>query len=107
MSTPVLTGICAAALLFALPVVGAAAALDASARAAGAADAAALAAADAALGWIEAEPCALAATVTNEVGVTLESCEVIPESGQVRIRVGVQTMFGRVAARSRAAPFVA
>lgn len=107
MSAPALMAVAAAALAIALPVVAAASALDASARAAGAADAAALAAADAALGWIESDPCTLARTVVSGVGVLLESCDVNLESGQVRIRVSVQTMFGRVAARSHAAPSVA
>lgn len=107
MSGPALIAVAAATLAFSLPIVGAAAALDASARAAGAADAAALAAADAALGWIEADPCALANTVVSAVDVALESCDVNLENGQVRISVSVQTMFGRVAARSHAAPPVA
>lgn len=107
MSAPALMAVAAAALAITLPVVAAASALDASARASGAADAAALAAADAALGWIESDPCTLASTVVSGVGVSLESCDVNLESGQVRIRVSVQTMFGRVAARSHAAPSVA
>lgn len=107
MSAPSLLAVAAASLTIAVAVVGAAAALDASARAAGAADAAALAAADAALGWIEADPCALANTVVSELGVSLEGCDVNLETGQVRIRVSVQTMFGGVAARSHAAASVA
>ncbi len=107
MSGPALIAVAAATLAITLPVVGAAVALDASARAAGAADAAALAAADAALGWIEADPCTIARTVVSEMNIALESCDVNLESGQVRIRVSVQTMFGRVAARSHAAPPVA
>ena len=102
-----LLGVAGAALALALPVVGAAAALDASARAAGAADAAALAAADAVLGWINHDPCAIAETVTHAADVWLESCETNLESGQVRISVSVQTMFGRVTARAHAAPSVA
>jgi hypothetical protein len=107
VSAPVLIGVAAASLALALPVLGAAAALEASARAAGAADAAALAAADAALGWIESEPCGIAEAVVGAAGVGLESCGVNLHSGQVRISVSVQTMFGRVTARAHAAPSVA
>lgn len=107
MSAPAMLGLAAATLALALPIVGAAAALDAAERAAGAADAAALAAADAALGWIDSDPCATAETVTSAVGVHLESCDVNLESGQVRISVSVQTMFGRVTERAHAVPSVA
>jgi hypothetical protein len=104
MSAPALLAVGAASMAIAVGVITAASALDASARASGAADAAALAAADAALGWIAAEPCALAAEVVIAVGVTLESCDADSVSGQVRVSVSVQTMFGRVVARARAAP---
>lgn len=107
MSAPVLLGIGVAAIALTLPIVGAAAALDASARAAGAADAAALAAADAALGWIDSDPCTIAETVVNAAQVRLDSCDANLESGQVRISVSVQTMFGRVTERAHAAPSVA
>ncbi|MCA0378973.1 MAG: hypothetical protein LCH36_05980 [Actinobacteria bacterium] len=107
MSVPVLVGVAAAALAIALPVVAAAAELDASARAAGAADAAALAAADAALGWVNSEPCDIAESVANAVGADLVGCEANLETGQVRISVSVQTMFRRVTARAHAAPSVA
>ena len=107
MSAPVLLGVAVAAIAITLPVLGAAAALDASARAAGAADAAALAAADAALGWIDSEPCVIAETVTNTAKVQLDNCNANLESGQVRISVSVQTIFGRVTARAHAVPSVA
>lgn len=107
MSAPAIVGIAGAALAAALPIVLASAALEASVRASGAADAAALAAADAALGWIEADPCALARQVTDAAAIRLDDCDVDPLHGQVRISVSVQTIFGRVVARARAAPPVA
>ena len=102
-----LVAIAASSLAMALPVAAAAAALDASSRASGAADAAALAASDALLGWIEADPCVLASEVASSVDVKLEACGADAESGQVRISVSVQTMFGRVHARAHAGPPVA
>lgn len=102
MSTPALLAVAAASLALALPVIVGAASLDAAIRASGAADAAALAAADAAHGWIEAEPCALAATVANSAGVSLETCEVELAEGDVRVVVGAQTALGRITAAARA-----
>ncbi len=107
MSVPAIVGVAGVALAAALSVLLASGALEASARASGAADAAALAAADAALGWIEAEPCALAREVAEAAAVQLDGCDVDRLHGQVRISVSVQTIFGRVGARARAAPPVA
>lgn len=104
MSVPVIAAAVGAALSIAIPVLGASAALDASARASGAADAAALAAADAALGWIEVDSCEIALEVARSADVRLDGCEVDLLNGQVRISVSVQTIFGRVEARARAAP---
>jgi len=107
MSAPSLLAVAGAALALALPVAAAAGAVESAVRAAGAADAAALAAADAESGWVEADPCELASTVAAAVDTTLESCEPDAASGQVRISLSVQTMFGRVTARARAGPEVA
>ncbi len=99
--------VAAAALAIGLPAVAGGSALVAAAEARGVADAAALAAADAASGLIEAEPCELAARLVGETSAQLANCEVNLNSGQVRVSVTVQTMFGSVAARSRAVPSVA
>lgn len=107
MSAPALAGVAAAALALGLTVVSAAQAIDGSARASGAADAAALAAADATLGWVEAPPCEMAATVVAAAGVQLQNCEADLANGQVRVGVSVQTIFGSVYAHARAGPSVA
>lgn len=93
-----------ATLALGLPVMSAAAALEAQQRAAGAADAAALAAADAASGWIGAEPCELAAEVAHAVGAELTGCLLEESSGEVRVRVIAATAFGPVESRARAGP---
>ncbi len=104
MSAPVLVSIAGATLALALPVVAASAALDASARAAGAADSAALAAADAALGWVQAEPCEIAARVADAARASLVQCDIDEAAGRVRVGVSAQTFLGGVHARARAGP---
>jgi len=104
VSAPAVVGIAGAALALALPVLGAATALEVSARVAGAADAAALAAADAALGWIHEDPCALAATVAASAQAALASCDVDLALGEARVVVAASTILGEVSARARAAP---
>lgn len=101
MSAPVVVTMAALSLGLAVPVIAASSALAAQARAAGAADAAALAAADAALGWIEAEPCALAQKLTDRADVTLEVCDIQPDIGEFRVVVSVSTVLGKVEARAR------
>ena len=49
----------------------------------------------------------LAATVVSAASVSLEACEIDRASGQVRISVSVQTIFGTVHSRARAGPPVA
>lgn len=93
-------GLAAVAIVIGLPVVTAAGALEARQRAAGAADAAALAAADAALGWIAAEPCALAREVTDAARAELVDCQI--EGMEVRIWVRVGSVLGPVEMRARA-----
>ncbi len=104
MSAPVLLACAATTFALAVPVTAAAGALEAGHRAAGAADAAALAAADAAAGWVEAEPCALAARVVDAVGAELGACLLEESSGEARVTVVVGTLFGAVDARARAGP---
>lgn len=104
MSAPVLLGCAAAALVLALPVVTAAGALEARQRAAGGADAAALAAADAANGWIEGDPCGLAARVAVAVEAELVSCRVDERIGEARVVVRARSGLGVAEARARAGP---
>lgn len=106
MSAPALLACGAVALALAIPVAAAAGALEARSRAAGAADTAALAAADAALGWVEADPCALAARITFAAGARLGGCTVAEASGEARVTVVIATLFGPVEVRSRAGPGV-
>lgn len=106
MSGPALLACAAATFALAMPVLLAAGALETGQRAAGAADAAALAAADAASGWIEADPCALAAEVVAAAGaaIGLGDCLLDEASGEARITVIAGTPFGAVEARARAGP---
>lgn len=99
--------IAAVTLALAVPAVAASAALEAEQRAAGAADSAALAAADALLGFVRAEPCSLAADVVHSFEAVLLECQLDWEHSQVRVVVGVQTIFGTVHSRARAGPPVA
>lgn len=99
--------VCAAAVLaVALPTLAATGALEAKHRAAGAADAAALAAADAAIGWVSADPCALAVEITEAAQVTLEGCHIDHQNGQAHIEVSVRTVFGAVHTDARAGQLV-
>ncbi len=107
MSAPALVACAVAALTLAVPVVAATGSLTAVHRATGAADAAALAAADAAAGWVEAEPCQLATRVVTAADAELVRCDLDPGSGQVRVSVCVQTLFGVAYVRARAGPPVA
>lgn len=107
MSAPILIAVAGGALTIGLAVVAASGALEASGRASAAADAAALAAADALTGWVAADPCDLAAQVASAHDVVLDTCDTDVASGQVRVRVSVQTIFKRVHARARAGPSVA
>ena len=104
MSAPMLVVGAVAVLSLTLPLVVATSALELQQRAGGAADAAALAAADASGGWIDAEPCALAARVAESFRVRLTHCEVDPESGTVRVVVRATTVLGELEARARAGP---
>ncbi|MBL3698982.1 M23 family metallopeptidase [Leucobacter luti] len=103
MSAPAALACAAAAVVIGLPVVAAAAQLEARHTAAAAADAAALAAADAAAGWIDAEPCAVAGEVATAHGGTLVSCAVDASSGAARLRVASAAPI-RAEGRARAGP---
>ncbi len=104
MSAPVLIVGAVAMLALGLPVMSAASALETQQRAGAAADAAALAAADAASGWIEGEPCALAARVITEFRLEMATCETDADTGDARVVVRARTLFGSIEARSRAGP---
>lgn len=104
MSAPALMACAVVSLALALPVVSAAASIEAAHRARGAADAAALAAADAAAGWVAGDPCGLAELVAAEAGASVTGCALDEASGEVRVRVSLPTALGHVQARSRAGP---
>ncbi len=104
MSAPALIGCAAAALLLGLPVAGAAGALDTRLQVVAAADSAALAAADALNGWIEADPCALAAEVARANGHRVETCTLDVERGLAAVSVTGATPFGAMRAEARAGP---
>lgn len=106
MTAAVVVGCVVVTLGLTTPVLVASAALEAAHRAAAAADGAALAAADALGGWVEAEPCALAAQVVHAVEAGTLRCALEQETGQVRVSVSVQTMLGTVEAHARAGPLV-
>lgn len=88
----------------ALPIVAATSVLEAGHRLEGAADAAVIAAADAAGGWIEANPCELAAEVLAAAESRLEECAVDSDTGRVRLSASSQTMLGTARARVHAGP---
>ncbi|GAA1622789.1 M23 family metallopeptidase [Leucobacter chromiireducens] len=104
MSATSTGAVAVAAVLLGLPVVAAAAHLESTHRAAAAADAAALAAADALTGWVEGEPCALAAEVVAAAGGELRECELAAQRGEARVRVAVGLPPMRAHAAARAAP---
>lgn len=104
MSAPGLLAVAAVSIALGVPVIAAGVAADASLRAAGVADAAALAAADAASGWIAADPCELVESIAGEADIEVVSCAVELTSGEARVVVRVDTMFGWVTARAHAAP---
>ena len=104
MSGPAVLGCAAAALILALPVMTVSAHLEARHRAAGAADAAALAAADAAAGWIDAEPCAIAGEVADSAHARLTSCTVDAERAEAAVTVHIATPITVVSGRARAGP---
>jgi secretion/DNA translocation related TadE-like protein len=97
-------GLALAALLMGLPVVAATGVLEAKQRAAGAADSAALAAADTIFGWLDGEPCAVAAEVAAAARVALASCTI--NGMEVRVLTRVNTPLGSAIARARAGPSV-
>lgn len=105
MSAPSTAACAFAALALGLPLLAAGAHLEARHRAAGAADAAALAAADAAAGWVEGEPCALAAELAEAARVRLSSCTVDTATAEARVTVSVRTPIGSTQMRSRAGPW--
>ena len=86
MSAPLLLATAAAAVCLGLPVVAASLQLEARHVAAGAADAGALAAADAAAGWIDGDPCALASAAVRGAGAELVSCRVEADGRASRVR---------------------
>jgi murein DD-endopeptidase MepM/ murein hydrolase activator NlpD len=102
VSAPALLACAAAALCLGLPVIAASAQLEAGHRAAGAADAAALAAADAASGWIDGEPCALAQRVVVEARGEISECEVSSATADARVEVRVPAPLGGALAVARA-----
>lgn len=104
MSAPVLAACAASALVLGIPVIAAAAQIEASHRASGIADAAALAAADAASGWVSGVPCAVAASVAGATEAEIETCAVEAATGTARVTVALRTPLGRVAGVARAGP---
>ena len=104
MSAPGLLAVAAVCIALGVPVLTAGVAADASLRAAGAADAAALAAADAASGWIDADSCELVVQIAAAASIEVVSCDVEVASGEARVVVRAQTIFGPVTARAHAAP---
>ena len=104
MSAPVLSVCAVAALALALPVVAASGGLEARARLEAASDAAALAASDAHGGWIEAEPCDLAAQVLARAGASLDACEIDESIGDVRVRASLPYLLGAIRVRVHAGP---
>lgn len=104
MSAPVLMIVAGVTLSAALAVSSVAAALDTSHRVAGAADAAALAAADATLGWHDDEPCQLAREVAISADAALQECAIDPRTGEARVILSGDTIFGVISARARAGP---
>lgn len=104
MSSPAALGCAAAALVLVMPIMAASTHLEARHRASGAADAAALAAADAAAGWIDAEPCEIAAEVADSANARMTSCTVDPERAEAAVTVAVGTPITGVSGRARAGP---
>ncbi|MHA3682978.1 M23 family metallopeptidase [Leucobacter sp. HY1910] len=102
MSAPALVGCVAAALCLGLPVLAAGSHLVSAQRVTGAADAAALAAADAITGWLDSEACDAAAEVARSAGATVERCDLVPQHGEARIELSINTPIGAVTARARA-----
>lgn len=102
MSVPVSVAVAAAALLLGVPVIVAGTQLEVRHRVSATADAAALAAADAAAGWIDASPCALAAEVVASAEAELGSCEVEAGSASARIVVIASSGLGEVRGRAHA-----
>jgi len=94
----------AVALALAVPVIAGAQALAVAQQLQGATDNAALAAADAATGWLDETPCAIAARVLDAARAELRSCDIDERSGAVRIRAAARTMLGTAQARARAGP---
>lgn len=106
MSAPIVLSISAAALALALPIIGAAGVVEAQHRVSGAADNAALAAADALVGLIDAEPCALAASVAEIAATRLDRCEIQEATLAVFVQISAPTPLVRVSSISRAGQFV-
>ncbi|MBK0420228.1 M23 family metallopeptidase [Leucobacter sp. CSA1] len=104
MSAPALAACAAAALTIGVTALSAVAQLEVRQRVAGAADAAALAASDAAAGWSDAEPCALAGETAAAARAHLVRCEVDAATAEARVIARAGTPFGAVEIRARAAP---
>lgn len=104
MSAPAAIASGLAAFMLALAVVGAASAVEARERLAGAADAAALAAADAVLGWIDSEPCDAVDRIAATVDADVQTCEFDIVTGEARVILTSGTVLGVVEVRSRAGP---
>lgn len=100
MSAPVAVGVIAVTAMVGMPVVFAGAALEARHSTASAADSAALAAADAALGFLDGEPCGYAEMIAEAYHVVLQSCEI--GSTDARIIMSSTGLFGSVSQRARA-----
>lgn len=106
MSAPLMAAVAATSLALAVPVLVAADAVVAGARASAAADAAALAAADAALGFAVSpdEPCELAERVASLHHASLIDCIVNAETGEARIHTSIRVGLIRVTRAARAGP---
>ena len=100
MSAPVADGVLAGCHTVGIPLLTAAHELEARHRVIGAADTAALAAADALLGWVQGDPCALAAEVARAADATLVTCELTGTTATVT--VSASSTFGTLQVTSRA-----
>ena len=104
MSVPIAVACIAVTVLVGTPPLIATERVVRGVQASAAADAAALAAADAALGWIDAEPCVIATEIAVSAGAQLQECTVESGTGVSRVTVVRGSSLGAVSRSARAGP---
>jgi len=104
VSVPLVAAVAVTTMVLAASTVVACDSIVAKQRLDGAADSAALAAADAHGGWIEDEPCALAARVLASMGAELVECRIDDATGRVRLSAALRTMLGSARTHVQAGP---